>query len=79
MPVSEDIEEVSDDEPAEDLDSEDPLTNSIPPAVVLGAGDADAEPAAVEPESDSGAAEPAVEPEAAVPGAPEITDKAEQE
>lgn len=53
MPAAEDMDPASDAEPTESVEGEDPLTNSIPSAVVLGAGDADAELAA-EPEPDTG-------------------------
>ena len=53
--ASEDMEQASDMEPSANVEGEDPLTNSIPSAVVLGAGDADAD-LAVEPESDDGEA-----------------------
>jgi len=45
----EQMEPAADTEAAESLEGEDPLTNSIPSAVILGAGDADAD-AAAEPE-----------------------------
>jgi hypothetical protein len=48
-------------ESSESLEGEDPLTNSIPPAVILGAGDADADLAA-EPDAED-AAEVSDEPE----------------
>lgn len=54
MPASEDVKQASGTEPSVILESEDPLTNSIPPAVVLGAGDADAE-LSTQPKSDAAA------------------------
>jgi hypothetical protein len=51
MLISEEIEQTSDMESLESLEGEDPLTNSIPSAVILGAGDA-AEDLAAEPELD---------------------------
>lgn len=43
MPVAEETDVTLDMEPSESLEGEDPLTNSISSAVILGAGDADAE------------------------------------
>lgn len=51
VPASAETEQDSDTKPSESLEGEDPLTNSIPSAVILGAGDADADLAA-KPESD---------------------------
>lgn len=56
MPASEEIAQASDTEPSQRLEGEDPLTNSIPQAVILGAGDAEADLAA-EPEADERDAE----------------------
>jgi hypothetical protein len=77
MPVSEDVAEASDDQ-SEDLAGEDPLTNSIPSAVVLGAGDADAE-LTDEPQSDTGDTESAVQPGADDDTAKEVLNEAAQE
>ena len=78
MPVSEDLEQAADEEPSENLEDDDPLTNSIPSAVVLGAGDADAE-LAVESQSDEAGAEPVVEPVADDGDTAEMPDETEQE
>ena len=50
--ASDEIEPASDLESSESLEGDDPLTNSIPSAVILGAGDADAD-VADEPASDA--------------------------
>lgn len=78
VPVSEEIVESSEDALSETVEGEDPLTNAIPPAVVLGAGDADAE-LVDEPQSDNVDAEPEVQAESEDAGAKEMLNKAEQE
>jgi len=70
MPASEEMEQA--------LDGEDPLTNSIPSAVILGAGDAD-EDLAAEPESEDNNADVAAKPEADDGDAEEIPNELGQE
>jgi hypothetical protein len=78
MPASEEMEQASDMEPSENLEGEDPLTNSIPSAVILGAGDAD-EDLVAEPQSEDDDADLAAEPESDVGNAAEIPIETGQE
>lgn len=61
MPTSEEMDPAAGMESSEGVEGEDPLTNSIPSAVILGAGDADADLAAETDPADEDVAEIPVE------------------
>jgi len=80
VPATEEIEPAADAAPSESTDGEDLLTNSVPDAVILGAGDADADVAVEsEPAADDSAVAGESEPASVDTVATEAPDKAEQE